>query len=97
MTAPATTDQVFATPEMAKVLNVSENAINYARKASRILDDGTPFVIPNYPTPADYLAFFRRWPQFHAKDWEGARWKQKLDRYTPQDRHAQLVSKFGGK
>ena len=90
-------EKIMTGAELAEALGVSENVVGFARKASRILEDGGPQQIPNYATPSDFHSFFRRWPSFIAKDWEGQRWQERLSRYNAQDRRALLVRKFGAK
>jgi hypothetical protein len=84
---------VMTVAELAKAVCVSTNTICLVRKAGRILGDP----IPNYATAADFNAWFRRWPQFTAKDWEKMRWADRLEKYNALDRRAQLVSKYGAK
>lgn len=86
-------DRIMSGRELAENTGLSESAIGMIRKAGRILGDP----VPNYASPSDFRGWLRRWPQFLARDWEGKRWMERLEKYNAQDRRALLVSKFGGK
>lgn len=88
-----TDEKIMTGAELAEALGISESTVERIRKAGRILGDP----VPNYATPSDFHAWLRRWPQFLAKDWEGMRWADRLEKYNAQDRRALLVSKFGAK
>lgn len=91
-TAP-TSDRVMTQLELAKAVGIAHSTLTAMRKAGKILGDP----LPNFSTPSDVHAWLRRWPQFTAKDWEGQRWQERLEKYNAADRREQLVSRFGAK
>lgn len=82
MTATEVQHRPYSAITISKALGVGEATVDRMRKAALTLG----FPLGKYSPLSDYRAFLSRYPMFVASDWQGERWKYRLEKYTSRDR-----------